>query len=221
MGLDLYLDTADRTEWDALLPTGLFTGITTNPLLAQRAGLRYPEIDWGTLADHAAGLGAREFHAQVAGPVEGYVDFARTLYRVGKDAGIRTVVKIPLTEDGIRATPAIRDLDGPILMTACYDPKQMFVATALGAEYIAPYFGRMLEAGMPAYDAMSEMRAIGLSAGGKTRVLIASLRNARQMVELAARGQDCFTIAPAVARELLSDDRTLAAAAQFEEAAAS
>lgn len=37
MPLDLYLDTADVVEWDALMPIGMFKGITTNPLLAWRA----------------------------------------------------------------------------------------------------------------------------------------------------------------------------------------
>ncbi|HCI07732.1 MAG TPA: transaldolase, partial [Sulfitobacter sp.] len=37
--MKLYLDTADTTAWDDLMPTGMFYGITTNPLLAVRAGL--------------------------------------------------------------------------------------------------------------------------------------------------------------------------------------
>ena len=43
--MHLYLDSAEVTAWADLMPTGLFRGITTNPLLAQRAGLVYPEID--------------------------------------------------------------------------------------------------------------------------------------------------------------------------------
>lgn len=46
----LYLDTADMAAWDDLMPTGLFHGITTNPLLAVRAGLDYPSINWADMA---------------------------------------------------------------------------------------------------------------------------------------------------------------------------
>ena len=49
-----------------------------------------------------------------------------------------TIVKIPLVEAAIRATPGIKKLGGRILMTACYDAKQMFVAQALEADFIAP-----------------------------------------------------------------------------------
>lgn len=219
--MDLYIDTADTTAWDALMPTGLFTGITTNPLLAHRAGLHYPEIDWGEMARHAAGLGATELHGQVYGPVETWVGFAEALYEHGHKAGIRTVVKVPLTETGIRAMPQIKALGGRILATAVYDAKQMFVATALGADYIAPYFGRMLEKGVPAYEAMAQMLAIGRASAASTRILVASIRDTDQMVRLAELGLDCFTIAPKVAEALLNDPNTVAAVEEFEAAAAS
>ncbi|PIE07055.1 MAG: transaldolase [Rhodobacterales bacterium] len=216
--MDLYIDTADVAEWDALMPTGLFTGITTNPLLAHRAGLDYPHIDWDGLAARAAGLGAKTFFAQVFGPPESYADFAGALFETGRKAGIATVVKVPLTEAGIRAVPGLR-AQGPVLLTACYDAKQMFVANALGADYIAPYFGRMLEHGHDAWGALAEMRAIGRAAGAGTRILVASIRDPGQLVRLGAAGQDCFTLAPKVARALMFDPNTLAAVEEFEAAA--
>ena len=83
----LYLDTADVTAWETLMPTGLFHGITTNPLLASRAGLDYRAINWRQMAARARDLGARELHAQVSGPVAGYVDWAGALYGAGRVAG--------------------------------------------------------------------------------------------------------------------------------------
>ncbi|WP_343116151.1 transaldolase family protein [Ostreiculturibacter nitratireducens] len=219
--MELFLDSADVPAWEELMPTRLFTGITTNPLLAARAGLAYPGIDWGALAGRAAELGAKELHGQVFGPVEGYADWAGALYEEGRKAGLRTVVKVPLTEEGIRAMPAIKALGGPVLMTAAYDAKQMFVATALGADYIAPYFGRMLEKGLPAFEAMDQMLAIGRASRSQTKILVASIRETGQMAQLAKRGLDCFTIAPNIARDLLNDANTIAAARDFEAAAMS
>ncbi|MCR9109435.1 MAG: hypothetical protein NXH94_11090 [Rhodobacteraceae bacterium] len=215
--MDLYLDTADRQAWSALMPTRVFKGITTNPLLAQRAGLEYPAINWTEMAQNAHDLGARELHAQVFGPVETYVDWASRLYEAGAKVGMQTVVKIPMTPEALRAVPAIKALGGPILLTAVYDPKQIFVAKTLGAEFAAPYFGRMDEAGLPALERLEQMQVIS---GGAPRILVASLRNAEQMVALAMRGLDCFTLAPDVARSLLSDPMTEEAAAAFEAAAA-
>lgn len=217
MSLDLYLDTADTQQWNALMPTGMFTGITTNPLLAQRAGLSYPDIDWSELARKAAGLGANELHAQVFGVVETYAPWADALLEAGAKAGIRTVVKVPLVETAIREVPRLKSMGCPILMTACYDAKQMIVATSLGADFIAPYYGRILEAGLPAFEMLSQMVAIQKSGG--TRILVASLRSTEQLCELSTIGCDCFTISPDIARALLSDELSLAAVNDFENAA--
>jgi transaldolase len=216
--LDLYLDTADDAAWADLMPTGLFRGITTNPLLAQRAGLDYPTVNWAKMARRARDLGAQELHSQVFGPIETYVDWAQELYDAGATAGLRTVVKIPMTPEALRAVPSIKALGGPILLTAVYDPKQVIVAKALGADFAAPYFGRMKEAGLPALDHLSKMHTIS---GGQPRILVASLRTTDQMVALAARGLDCFTLSPDLARGLFSDPKTQEAAAAFEAAAAS
>ncbi|MGJ8602970.1 MAG: transaldolase family protein [Marivita sp.] len=218
--MKLYLDTADRAAWADLIPTGMFHGITTNPLLAVRAGLDYPTIDWADMAARAKDLGAKELHAQVYGPTESYVDWAANLYGVGKNIGIETVVKIPLVEGAIRATPRIKALGGRILMTACYDAKQMVVAKALGADFIAPYFGRMMEAGIDGEANLAAMAAMNKGDMSDCKVLIASLRSAEQMVTLALQGHDHFTIAPAVAMDLMTSDKSIVAFDDFEKAVA-
>ncbi|MEO9824050.1 MAG: transaldolase family protein [Paracoccaceae bacterium] len=217
--MKLYLDTAETDAWDDLMPTGLFYGITTNPLLAARAGLSYPKIDWHSLAGKARGHGAQELHAQLFGPVEGYVDWAGALYEAGRAEGIETVVKIPLIEAAIRKTAEIKSLGGRILMTACYDAKQMFVAQSLSAQYIAPYFGRMTEAGIDAKAHLSAMKDIQSSDEDGCQIMVASLRAPEQMVELAGLGMDVFTIAPGIAQALMSEARSHAAYAEFEAAA--
>jgi len=213
----LYLDTADKTAWAEWMPSGVFYGITTNPLLAARAGLTYDQINWQDMVQIAADAGAKEFHAQVIGNETNALRFAENLYAYGASSNIECVVKIPLNTWGISLTPKIQALGGKTLMTACYDAKQMLTANALGADYIAPYFGRMSEAGL---NAMANMRAIhAMSWNGPCRPLIASLRSAQQMVDIAEIGHDCFTIAPASAQDLFQNELTEAAAQEFESAA--
>jgi transaldolase len=199
------------------MPMGVFYGITTNPLLTDRAGLRYRDISWKDLAQTAADLGAKEFHAQVYGNMDQSLKFAEQIYAIGQSVGIECVVKIPLSVEGISIAPKIKSMGGKILLTACYDAKQMITATALEADYIAPYFGRMKEAGL---DAMAHLRAMKeMSQNGSCRTLVASLRSAQQMVEIAQLGHDCFTISPTVARDLFQSDLTDVAVANFEQSA--
>ena len=214
----LYLDTADSAEWRELMPMGIFYGITTNPLLTARAGLIYTDISWKDLVQTAADLGAKEFHAQVYGNMDQALSFAEQIYEIGQTVGIECVVKIPLSVDGISMVSKIKSMGGKILLTACYDAKQIITATALEANYIAPYFGRMIEAGL---DAMAHLRAMKeMSQNGSCRTPVASLRNAQQMVEIAQMGHDFFTISPTVARDLFHSDLTDMAVANFEKSAA-
>ena len=213
----LYLDTADCSDWHALMPTGVFYGITTNPLLAARAGFLYQDIIWDHMVQTAADLGAKEFHAQVCGNSEHSLKFVEQLYTIGQSVGIECVVKIPLSLDGIRMVPKIKNLGGKILLTACYDAKQFVTAAALNADYIAPYFGRMIEAGL---DGMAHLKAIHhMSKNVECRTKVASLRHAQQIVEIAGLGHDCYTTSPYVAHDLFQNDLTAIAVENFEKSA--
>ena len=196
------------------MPTGVFYGVTTNPLLTKRAGLIYEAICWKDLAFVASDLGAKEIHVQIYGDTLKALKFAENIYEIEQSVGIECVVKIPLSFEGIALVPKIKSIGSKIALTACYDAKQMITASALEVDYIAPYFGRMIEAGV---DAMAHMRAIKMmSLTGRCRPLVASLRSTQQMVDIAELGHDCFTISPGIAQDLFHSDLTNAATASFE-----
>ena len=213
----LYLDTANSVDWEDFMPTGAFYGITTNPLLTKKLGLNYGEIAWEEMVSKAAELGAKEFHVQIYGDAKRALSFAEHVYGLGQTSNIECVIKIPLTFEGISLAPKIKEFGAKILMTACYEPKQMITACALKADYVAPYFGRMLDAGL---DAMANMQIIEkIARKNKCTPVVASLRNAKQMLEIAEMGHDCFTISPEVARDLFDSQLTEEASFAFETAA--
>ena len=61
--------------------------------------------------------------------------------------GDHVIVKLPLTRQGVVAAHRLRD-EAHLCMTACYAREQAVVANALRADYLAPYLGRMSDAGM-------------------------------------------------------------------------
>ncbi|MEC8154198.1 MAG: hypothetical protein VX077_04845, partial [Pseudomonadota bacterium] len=82
--------------------------------------------------------------------------------------------------------------------------------------YLAPYYGRLVENRQNADKIVDDMRAI---CQPETRILLASLRSAAQVANLAARGHDTFTLSPRVFDDLLTNETSAAATAAFEEAA--
>ena len=97
---------------------------------------------------------------------------------------------------------------------------QVVLAAGFGAAYAAPYLGRLIDARRKGRDLVLAMDDILKYTGSATRLLVASLRSADQVIDLAAHGLDTFTFGAAVAEQLLSNKLTEKATAQFEAAAA-
>lgn len=210
----LYLDTADRAAAEDLLRTGLFAGLTTNPTILQRSGLGVadaPEIyEW------AVAGGAHEVFFQAWG------EDADTLVERGerlRQLGPEVVVKVPASRAGAAACARLAAHDAPTLLTAVYAPGQVLVAAAAGATYIAPYLGRLNDAGRDGIAEVTAMQEVLVATKASTKILVASIRDVPSMVALARRGIDCFTIGPPVAEAFFAEHLTAAAVAAFEDAA--
>jgi transaldolase len=79
---------------------------------------------------------------------------------------------------------------------------------------------RMNDNGKDGFDECVKMQSIVDGLGSETRILVASIRDADTLTDLATEGLDTYTFSPAVARELFDEKLTDDAAAEFEEAAA-
>ncbi len=217
MALRLLLDSADPHAWAEWLPTGLFRGVTTNPTLLRRAAQPCRLDHLAALSAQALDLGAQELHLQAWGA---------DLLACGRDlaqlAPGRIWVKLPITRAGAAAARALIAEGWPVTFTACYEPAQVLLASALGADYIAPYLGRIGDLGRDGHAELRQMQRIVASLGPAAphrqplRLLVASLRSPDDLARLAAEGLNTFTISPEIAAALFAVEPTLAAAAQFE-----
>ena len=162
--MKLYLDTANTSEWDKLLPMGLFEGITTNPLLAQRAGLNYAEIDWHAMYARACDLGAKELHVQVYGDPNGYADWAKRIYEISHNVGIDAVIKVPLVEPGLaHFFPPSKHLAAKHYSRPVTIQSKPLSPMHWGADYLAPYLGRMRDQGLNDLEQLATMNKTDLS----------------------------------------------------------
>ena len=218
----LFLDSASAEEWDRHLATGLYFGVTTNPAILERDGVPCTRDAVEGMADELRKKHGRvrELQAQVWGDsVDELVACGEYVHSLTTDA-LRCVPKVPLTREGVTAAAALADGGVPITLTAAYAPHHALTASALGAEYVAPYLGRMNDNQRNGAASVAEMLRICEAQGGRTRVLVASIRSAAEMAALASVGGDTFTFGPSVAESLLTDPLTLAASSAFAAASA-
>lgn len=208
----LYIDSADRDLITELWNSGVFAGVTTNPTILDRSGLGQRDVP--ELHAWLTGLGVRQVYVQVLG---------RTRDEMLRSAeGIRALgsvaVKVPATAEGYAAARALVDDGAQVLLTAVYHPVQALMARDCGIQGVAPYVGRMSDAGRDGVASVIAMQqAIGTA---PTRILAASLRSVDDVARLAAAGVPDFTVGGAVARAMLDDDLSRAAVEEFEAAAA-
>jgi transaldolase len=209
----LYLDTADRAAAEPLLATGLFAGLTTNPTILHRADLGVSDIP--NIYHWAADAGANEVFFQAWG------EDVTTLIERGqqlRDLGTQVVVKLVASQAGSAACAQLAARGVPTLLTAVYDPAQAIVAAAAGANYIAPYLGKLQDAGRDGFADVITMHEILSASASQTKVLLASIRDVPTLIPLARRGIDHFTMAPSVAETFFADELTAEAVHIFEDA---
>ena len=131
----------------------MFHGVTTNPTLLERVACTVEACR--QLAVTAGALGVEEIMFQAWGATtEAMVDQG---LRLASIEPARVTVKVPVTAAGTAAAAELVQRGVRVCLTACYGREQALVAASVGAEYLAPYLGRMDDAGK---DGMAECRAM-------------------------------------------------------------
>ena len=187
--MKFFLDTADLTEIRRAASAGMIDGITTNPsLLAKAAG-----------SDHEPREILKEICGVVPGPISAevvglaYDDMMREGKELAKLAG-NIVVKVPLTEDGLRACRSFTSEGIKVNVTLCFSPTQALIAAKAGATYISPFVGRLDDISQNGMQLIEQIVQIYQNYDFETEVLVASVRHPNHIVEAALIGAHVATM---------------------------
>ena len=208
--MKLFLDAADTDCWVDLAGTGLFSGITTNPLLIQRAGLKISIETYRTLYDQAMKLNYPCIQFQVFG--RDWLQCAQSIASIGPEV----FIKIPANKKGLEVASKLSVPDR-ITLTTVYSVGQVIAAEALQVAYTAPYYARLRDAIENADALFDQMQNVAF----ETELLVASLQSKAQFLDLAARGFSTFALPEPIARTFFESTLADKAIADFEEAARS
>ena len=179
----IFLDSGQVEDYAQLLPLGTIWGVTTNPTILCRAGVPCTIAAIKELAAAAFSFGASEFMAQTWGGPDVGALIERGLQIASIDP--RVVVKVPVTAAGLEAATLLQAQGVRICLTAVYSSHQVVSSVAVGAEYAAPYLGRMNDSGKDGLAEVACMQSIVDNMKSQTRVLVASVRSANEVADLA------------------------------------
>lgn len=198
--MKFFIDTANVEEIRKAWDVGVIDGVTTNPSLISKEN-REP-----------VGL-LREICGIVDGPVSAEavsLSAGEMVKEAGVLAGIHKniVVKIPMTEEGLKAVKKLSAAGIKTNVTLVFSAGQALLAAKAGATYVSPFVGRLDDIGHPGMDLIRDMIDIFDNYMFRTEVIVASIRNPLHVLDAARIGAHIATIPYSVITQLLKHPLT-------------
>jgi len=202
--LRLYVDSADVKQIAHLVEYFPIAGVTTNPSILVKEKRPYLAV----LKDIREIIGEnRELFVQTLGETaDEMAEEARFI--ISKLPG-KTIVKIPVTEEAIKAMKMLAQEKIPVLGTAIYTPFQAVMAAKAGAKYVAPYVNRMDNLNGNGVKVVSEIAKLFSIYHLKTEILAASFKNIQQAMDVCLAGAEALTLSPDFIGKLVSYPATV------------
>ena len=206
--MKFFIDTANLEEIQEANDLGVLDGVTTNPSLCAKVGVRDFEGHIKKICDIVEG----DVSAEVVSIA--YNEMVEEGRKIAKIAD-NVVVKIPLIKDGIKAIKIFSDEGIKTNCTLCFSSTQALIAAKAGATYISPFLGRLDDISSDGMQLIRDFVEIYVNYGFPTEVLAASIRHPMHVVECAKAGADVATMPLGVITGLLKHPLTDNGLARF------
>jgi transaldolase len=205
--MKLFIDTGNLKEIEALVPLGIIDGVTTNPSLMAKEG-GDPKAILKKICDLVQGPVSGEV---VSTDYEGMVREGRDLAAISE----HIVVKVPFTQNGVRACKTLSGEGLRVNVTLCFSPTQALIAAKVGATFISPFVGRLDDIATPGMELIEQIVEIYDNYDYTTEVLVASVRGPQHIVEAARMGADVCTCPAKVIQQMFNHPLTDIGLANF------
>ncbi len=193
--MKFFIDTADVKEISAANDLGLVDGVTTNPSLVAKSGRDFHEV-------------LKEIIALVDGPISAEVvaTDATGMIREGEVLAKldpeKIVIKLPITEEGLKATKVLSQKGLKTNLTLIFSPLQALLAAKAGATYVSPFVGRLDDIGHDGMEIVDQIRTIFDNYGYASEIIVASVRSPQHVLQAGLMGADICTIPYSVMLQL-------------------
>lgn len=191
--MDIWLDSTDIKTIALGNKLGIIRGVTTNPSLIAESEQNLEENINAILKCQSGPLTVQV----TAVDHSGIIEQAETL----RDYSERIIVKIPVTQEGLKAMTSLSHLQFPMMATAVFTPYQALFACHAGAAFIAPYFSRIPNP----LDALEGMVLMLDRYGFETELVVASLKSEEDISDCFHIGVDAITLKKDLFETLIAD----------------
>ncbi len=155
------------------------------------------------------GANREEFHRRVNNK-ENVDEFYEEVIDRSKS---RIVVKIPITEEGLKVIRMLENEAIPNMKTnatLCFSVPQALMVAKVRGSYVSPFVGRMDDIGITGMQIVADIKQVfsHYKSLWKTKIIVASIRNPLHIIDCARLGVDIATIPFKVIQQLLKHPLT-------------
>lgn len=187
--MKFFIDTANLAQIKEAAALGILDGVTTNPSLMAKEGIRGEEAihnHYKTICELVDG----DISAEVLSTdFDGIIAEGKALAAIHPNI----VVKVPMIKEGIKAIKWFTDNGIKTNCTLIFSAGQAILAAKAGATYVSPFIGRIDDSGWNGVQLIEQIAQIFGVQGFKTQILAASIRNPNHIIDCAAAGADVCT----------------------------
>lgn len=195
--MKFFIDTAKVEDIRKANDMGIICGVTTNPSLIAKEGRNFQEV-------------IKEITSIVDGPISGEVKATTTdaegMIAEGRQIAAihkNMVVKIPMTEEGLKAVKVLASEGIKTNVTLIFSANQALLAAEAGASYVSPFLGRMDDISQPGIDLIRTIADIFHIYGYETEIIAASIRSTIHVTDCALAGAHIATVPYGVLTQMI------------------
>lgn len=209
--MKFFIDTANLAQIKEAQDLGVLDGVTTNPSLMAKEGIKgkenilkhYVDICKLVTGDVSAEVIATEY--------EEIIKEGKELAKLHE----QIVVKVPMIKDGVKAIKYFTENGIKTNCTLVFSPGQALLAAKAGATYVSPFIGRLDDVSTDGLRLIEDIRLIYDNYGYETQILAASIRHPMHIIDCAKIGADVATCPLSAITALLKHPLTDSGLAQF------
>jgi transaldolase len=187
--MKFFIDTANLDQIREANDLGILDGVTTNPSLMAKEGIRGEENitkHYKTISDLVKGDVSAEV---ISTDFDGIVAEGRKLAKINPNI----IVKVPMIKEGIKAMKWFSDNGIATNCTLVFSAGQAILAAKAGAKYVSPFIGRIDDSSWDGIELIAQIANIYAIQGYETEILAASIRNSLHIVRCAEAGANVIT----------------------------
>lgn len=187
--MKFFIDTANLDQIKEANALGILDGVTTNPSLMAKEGIKGPEA----VTSHYKAI-CEMVNGDISAEVVS-TTFNEIIEEGKKLAAIHEniVVKVPMIKEGVKAIKWFSENGIRTNCTLVFSAGQAILAAKAGAAYVSPFIGRIDDSGWDGMLLIEQIVQIFQVQGYETEILAASIRSSNQIIQCAEAGADVVT----------------------------